>query len=434
MDLGNLVLVMRNLNRQMKNKKIAFITNPDLQYNIEFYKYWSKLGFDIDLITSYNDSFYDKKVKVISAFHQLNKKEYLIHEGIRILSSYAQKLYYFINKNKIERAMGTEKLSVPSIAHVITHAYSISRYVNKQYYLFIIGFDVFGYGLATALCKNTFRVVQIFGGDVFMHANTTNLARKIVRYSLKKSDLIWNSSYSSSKIIPEKFNINSDKFITISMGVDKRPFCKLRTKEVLKDLYSIDKDHKVIVNVRRFRPSWGSKLAIKAFLKLAKTHNEIHFILFGGAGVKSNVKEAIELVKSNNLEHRFTFFENNMTMIECLELMSISDFSTSLMIERDMKSLSISQAITLGTFPILSDQDEYKIMINQGLNAKLVDVKNEDNVFEALDECVNNFEHYKIKVQENYSYVEKHENWDIQNDKFINRIIQDIEKKKTCAE
>jgi len=413
-----------------RNKKIAFITNPDLQFNIEIYKYWTKLGFDIDLITSYNDTYQNKEINVISAFHQLTKKEYFIFETVRIFSSFLQKIYYSFNKNKIEKAMGTEKSSVPSISHVITSAYSISRYVNKQDYLFIIGFDVFGYGLATSLCKNTFRVVQVFGGDVFMHAHTTTLAYKIVKYSLKKNDLIWNGSYSAARLIPEIFKISGDNFFTHSFGVDKRSFSLLENKEKLKSKYLINMNHKVVVNVRRFRPSWGSELAMNAFLEIAKTHDDTHFILFGGAGVESNVKEAINSVRENNLENRFTFFENNMTMFECLELMSISDISTSLMIERDMKSLSISQAVALGTFPILSDQEEYKIMVNQGLNAKLVNIENEDNIFKALDDCVRNIDKYKIKANENYKYVDEHENWEFQNEKFISRIQEGVDKKR----
>ena len=410
------------------NLKIAFVADPNSNFVMHHFKYWQELGFKIDLVTHYSDK---KNENLISAFHNLNKSDYIIYELLRRFLFFFEKVYYKFNYSRFKKAMKSEKEGKPSIAHSILSAFTVSKYINTQNYQFIIGFDSFSYGLAIAKCKTPIKVIQVWGGDIYMYAFTTKIAYKLLKKAFKKTDIIWTSSISSKDQLINVFKVPKKNIAAIPLGVDQKIFKNLKkNKQKLLKKYNIDSDNRVIVNIRRFRPAWGSEIALEVFINIAKLQPLTHFIFLGGAGVKKYVDDARIMIKKEGFESRFTFFEDNISMVECLELMSISDISTSFMIERDMRSLSISQSICLGNFPILSNQEEYKEMIKLGLKAELVDINNVESIINVLDNCLSNFDELEHKIELNNNYCEKYENWEKQHNLLINRIMEE----KKCAE
>src|SRR5262249_12503466 len=134
---------------------------------------------------------------------------------------------------------------------------------------FIFGQEVFYYGLATAFCRRTTRVLMPWGGDVFMYAEASAIAFAMVRYSLQHVDLVCPSSVTAASHICSRFGVPSERIAPISWGVDRRIFRRVSVDE-RKEIcvsFGLDPCSTIIMNVRRFRPAWGSDAAIAAFLR-----------------------------------------------------------------------------------------------------------------------------------------------------------------------
>lgn len=410
-----------------KNKTVGIIGDPSSTFVREQSIYWKNAGLKVNIITYIwdNPNIFDSDIEIISTFYHEKRFFYFAMQIFRKVLEYFEKVVLFFGRKKYRIAMGSEKEGFVSFAYSIIVALSISRFLSKKNYDLLYGHDVFSYGLAVGLSKCKTKVIFPWGGDIYMYANTSLPAFLIVKKALNSVDFICPSSSSSAKIIAEKFKVDSNKIEPISWGVKTGKFTK-STREQRNDIckkYDINPNHKIILNVRRFLPAWGSEIALNAFIEIASKYDNTHFIFFGGSNVKHHVERAYQIVSGKKLNKKFTFFYNNISLSECSELMSISDIFTSLMIERDMRSFSILQAISSGAYPILSDQEEYRDMIKLGLCAKLVDISSTKNIVEAIEYCLLNEHEIEETSTRNLLYIKDVEDWNHQHNYMINKFF-----------
>jgi glycosyltransferase involved in cell wall biosynthesis len=411
----------------MIDHKIAIVGDPSSIFVKEHAAHWNSLGLKVDVITYIWDG-PDRLpcgTRVISSFKEESRNYYFSMQLVKKALYLIEKIFIFFGKRKYKKAMGTEKDGYVSFAYSILVGYSVSRFINKSDYSIVVGHEAFVYGLAVSLVKNRAKVLFPWGGDIYMYSETSYPAFCIVKKALNSVDLICPSSTKSIEHIITRFKVNPEKVEADYWGIKVNIFKPSTSEEktIICKKYGINPNNKIILNVRRFLPAWGSEMALNSLIRIGTKYEDVHFVFFGGQNVEKYVSEAIVKVKQLGISERFTFFDKELSINECAELMSISDLFTSLMLERDMRSASILQAVNSGAFPILSNQQEYKIMMKNGLNAILVDANSLDNVVEAIEQCLNNEELIEEYRRKNFDYISTNEDWDKKQQSLINRIL-----------
>ena len=298
-----------------------------------------------------------------------------------------ERVAYVVEKKRHLRVMvPTGRNDYMPIVEPIIHGISISRLVRSLKPRFVYGHDASISGLATALCRGFPRILQPWGGDIHEHADSSSLINAIVKYSLRHVDLVCPGSITAAKYIVDHFRVSPDRVHAVSWGVDRRMFYRAdnEKRQIICARYGIDPTAIIFMNTRRFRPHWGSDIVLNAFIRFAGEWPQSYFILLGGANSEPYVLEARKRLAGTPLGKRFTFFNGEIPLADCAELMSVTDVFTSVVRKKDIGSWAVLQAAAAGGAPILSDHGEYREMMQLGFKALFVDINNEDTIVMAM--------------------------------------------------
>jgi glycosyltransferase involved in cell wall biosynthesis len=336
-----------------------------------------------------------------------------------------ERFIVFLCKGYLEKITGKKPGTYHSAVLPLVYAYRMARIADSFQPRFVFGQEVLSYGLATALCRNTRRVIFPWGGDVYSYAESSILAYYIAKRALRSVDLIVPSSTSSIGHIAQRFAVNSAKIRAISWGVDRGLFRQASTEQRNRILlkYRIPADSIVFLNVRRFMPLWGCFTVLEIFARLATDDPRYHFVMLGGPGTEHYVRAAKDKVESENLQDRFTLIDGEIPLNEVAELMSIADVSFSLMKHSEMRSFSVLQAAASGAVPVVSDNDEFKSMAEKGFMALFVYPDDVDGALRLTRLCMND-ESLRARIRENNSkYIAEFEDYHTKMEELLNLCI-----------
>lgn len=307
----------------------------------------------------------------------------------------------------------------------MVEALIVSWIVDRIEPLFVLGQQIDRYGLATASCRNYPRILMPFGQDIYKTQQRT-WRWLILMYALKHVELVLPASMAASDYLDSILHAPNKPVIKpISWGVDLKAFCRASEQDRVRICrqYQIDPASLIMLNVRRFVPDWGSKDVLKVFLELAQKKKDLHFVLIGNIRKGDTIVDAISLINARSLQGRFTIFEEFVPLDVLSDLMSISDYFTSFMIDKDMRSLSILQATACGSLPILNTQDEYLRMQAMGFEALFVDPKNTIETVNSILALIDDDTTQEYMRAKNREYMSKHEDEEIQIDIMFNEIM-----------
>lgn len=323
-----------------------------------------------------------------------------------------ENLYFRINSQRYASAMQEYKGEhpVPYASWAVINGLGMARSVKKFQPDFVFGLEAFNYGFATAMSGVSPRCLMPWGGDIFNFARTSPFAHALTRFSLRNCDLICPTSISAGKFIKTQFHVGESAIYPVSWGVDQKQFVRASDEERVGTCqrYNIRPDSTIVMNVRRFNPAWGSNIALEAFLRLSEQDENYHFILLGNSFSKEYlVKEKARIAPCRAA--RFTFFEDEISLQQCADLMAVSDIFTSLMQKNDMRSASILQATACGAAPVLAEQAEYREMERLGFSARFVKPYSVEDVAEAIRLFANQPQLRENTAKQNFRYIGEHE-------------------------
>lgn len=416
--------------RNFRNARAVIIGNPASLFPKELASYWRSFGLDVVIVTrnwGRGKELSDGTQILPSAEYETPVLSKAIEETRKLLVQIEHQLLK-LEPDRYITALGEKTLDPyrPSFVDPIINSISIPNLVNLLKPCFVFGQEAFYYGLATALCDKCPRILMPWGGDVYYFAMTSDISFEMVKYALETADMVCPTSTVAAAYISENYEINKEKIHSISWGIKRDLFFRANKKDRKKicEKYGINPLATIFMNVRRFKPSWGSDIAIEAFSRCAKDSNIFHFILLGGAGSEEFIKKAEKDITNKGLKSQFTFFENDIPKSDCAELMSISDIFVSFMRTTDMRSFSILEATSAGGVPVLSDQNEYKEMEKLGFKALFVDINNIDSITRTLRSLASDIQYRKKIVKENRKYIRKYEDRDKQMSKMLDLIFK----------
>jgi glycosyltransferase involved in cell wall biosynthesis len=406
----------------------VIIGNPGSIFPRELASYWHSFGIDVAIVTRKweGEKSLPDGVPILSSetYETQSLKGKL--KFLQALFNEVEQEIHKTDPDRCARALGPFASDGyrPTFSGHLTDSISISHFVRSLHPQFVFGQEAFAYGLATALCFGYPKIIMPWGGDIYYFAETSSVAFSMVKYALNEVDLICPSSIVAAKHLLQRFGVPAEKVQTVSWGVNRKMFRRSDDQERRRicEKFGLDPKALTFMNVRRFKPPWGSDIALRAFVQIAHENPSYHFILLGGEGSEPFVREARDKVIHEGLADRFTLFEGNIALSDCAELMSVSDIYVSLMRSHDMRSSSILQAAQAGGAPILSHQDEYEEMLGEGFTAILVNPDNIESVLAALRQYARDPGLRRIVVARNQAYISKYEDQQKQMTKLLTLI------------
>ena len=119
-----------------------------------------------------------------------------------------------------------------------------------------------------------------------------------------------------------------------------------------------------------------------------------------------------------------TFFDGEIPLADCAELMSVADIFTSVVRKQDIGSSAVLQAAAAGGAPILSEHSEYREMVNLGFRAQFVDINDEDTIIAAMRTYVEDESLRRSTADCNQQYISQYEDYERQMTKLLELIDQ----------
>jgi glycosyltransferase involved in cell wall biosynthesis len=338
-----------------------------------------------------------------------------------------ERVAHVVEKKRYSRVMvPAGRNDYLSLAQPIVFGISIPRLVRSLKPRFVYGHEVSTYGLATARCRGFPRILQPWGGDIHERSDASSFIKAIVKYALRHVDLVCPGSITATKYVIDQFGVSPSRAHYVSWGVDRSMFYRAddEKRQTVCAKYGVDPTAMIFMNVRRFRPPWGCDIVLNAFIRFASEWPQSNFVLLGGAKSEPYVLEARKRLAETHLEKRFTFFDGEIPLADCAELMSVADVFTSIVRRRDIGSWGVIQAAAAGSAPILSDHSEYREMVHLGFKALFVDINNEDTIITAMQTYAEDENLRSSTANRNQQYISQYEDYERQITKLLELIDQ----------
>ncbi|MDD5609098.1 MAG: glycosyltransferase [Ignavibacterium sp.] len=348
-----------------------FLTDSDSPHTIRWVKAMHELGHSIALfcIHSINTSLYKDTSDIFLYSSEINRNV----QGKGEVS--VSKIKYLFSIGKIKKI-------IRSFNPDIVHAHYASSY-----------------GLLAVLTKFKPVIVSFWGSDVFIFPKKSLLHRLIIIYVSKNADKL----LSTSNIMKVEIQKYSNKPITvIPFGVDLKKFAP--SEKILSN-----KQNVVIGIIKTLEENYGIRYLIEAFALLKKKYTDKAFkLLIVGKGSQREVLEKI--VRNYDIEKEVEF----TGYIDPQEIHKYHQQIDICVIPSISESFGVSavEAMACGKPVIASNVGGLAEVIDHEKTGILVEPKNSDAIFKALDEMIINKEYRIILGNAAREKVSKIYNWD----------------------
>ncbi|MEO7990196.1 MAG: hypothetical protein ABI663_11675 [Chryseolinea sp.] len=299
--------------------------------------------------------------------------------------------------------------SLPSLKQPIANMLTYSRVLNHVRFDYALCLNVYFFGLPALLSKSRKFIAQPWGGDVNRYGISSPLRFLFMTQCLKSMDYIAPAGRSVIPFMIEKYKIDKSKFVFLPPTVDKNLFQIIPDAERVKRRkeMKISSNAVVFFSCRRFSEGWGPHIVKELFIKLSHEIPNSFFIVL--SGYDSN--DLIDQFKSelpDSRKDQFLFLDKVIPLEEFSFYSQIADFTVSAMTNRDMQSSSIMQSVACGAYPMLLEQLEYKIMVNEGFSSIMFN-EIDDNLIQEVKGLIQEPNVFHDKKSLNKDYFIKRE-------------------------
>ncbi|HEX7400732.1 MAG TPA: glycosyltransferase family 4 protein [candidate division Zixibacteria bacterium] len=254
------------------------------------------------------------------------------------------------------------------------------------------------YGLLGAKLKFHPLVISTWGSDVLISPGKSWLHRKRAEYVLKKADLVTTDALFTAEVI-HQLGVEEDKIIQSPMGVD----CS-----ILNPLIKEKKPYWTIMSNRKLEPLYDVKTFIRAIpVVLSQTEKEVRFIVLGNGSQKERL---ISLARQLNIENKVEF--RGVVSREMLwRIYRESDIYVSTS-KSDSTSVSLLEAMSFGSIPVVSDIPGNREWIEDGNNGFLFPTSDYKTLAERIIHLIDGLADDAAIREKNHSIIQKRAVWE----------------------
>ena len=154
-----------------------------------------------------------------------------------------------------------------------------------------------GYGWYGAFTRFHPFVVSAWGSDIAVDPERSKLHRFLVKYVLKKADLVHTGDEPGKERLIE-LGCDKSKILIQPMGIDTNRFSPRARSEDLRRKLGIEDKYSVLC-ARWFKPLYNVDIFIKAMLYVLKEIPNVRFIICGAGPLESQFKKLVEKLEIN---------------------------------------------------------------------------------------------------------------------------------------
>lgn len=226
------------------------------------------------------------------------------------------------------------------------------------------------YGHLAALTGFHPLVSTAWGSDILISSKESRIARWIVKYVLKKSDVITcDANHMKSAMI--KLGVDGSKVKIINFGIDTDKFRPMeKDSELVKILGTEGKS--TIISLRILEPIYNIETFIRSIPVILKKYPNVKFIIGGDGSEKEKLKK---MVQDLNIENNVAFIgwiKND----ELPKYINLADIYVSTSLSDGGISSSTAEAMSCGLPSIVTDGGDNKLWVRNGENGFTIPVKN----------------------------------------------------------
>ncbi len=212
------------------------------------------------------------------------------------------------------------------------------------------------YGFLSALSRFHPLVMTAHGSDLLISPRKSLILNQLVRYALGKADLVTTvAEHMAEELV--KLGVPRDKILVFQYGVDRDVF-KCRGKEP---------SEPIVLSTRKLEPVYNLQLLLRATPYVLKEIPSARFLILGEGYQKEELQRISEELKvEDRVEFRGEVDHN--VIPDYLESSPIY-VSTCL---SDGTSMSLLEAMAVGTFPIVISIPGNREWIEDGRNGFLI--------------------------------------------------------------
>ena len=313
----------------------------------------------------------------------------------------------------------------PSITPPIFDALLIAAAVDTLQPIGVFGHEAFAYGLATSLSRAPRRTMLIWGADVLQFAPMSDVTMALVRQAVDGLDYLLINSDTMAEAIHERFGVPPARLTRFSYGIDRRMFRPATTADArrIRDRWGIPAAARVVMNVRRFLPHWGSDVAWPAMAALAAARPDVHLVLLDGGATAAEIDRASVEARALGLEHRVTFVRGQVPLATVAELMSVADVGLSLVRTLEPVSWSVSQAAACGAALIVADQPSYALEAARGLDVCRTSALDPVSLVALVTELLDDPAARSRMAAANDAYVTAHQDREVELTRLLRLVV-----------
>jgi len=326
--------------------KICFVANAESIHTERWVNHFTKNGHEVHLI-----SHKGRDIKSV-IFHKLitigNSK--IKREGITLLGLFT----FFI------RAIQTVYI-LRRIKPELIHGHNIV----------LGGF----YGTLSGLHPI---VVTAWGTDVLIAPHRSVLIKKIVKYVIKKADIITCDGLNTKNAMVT-LEAEEEKIKIIYFGIDTRKNHPSLRDNHFRERIKIN-DSPAVISIRNLNPIYNVETLINAIPMVLSEIPDTKFII---AGTGPSEKELIELSRSLKIE-KSTIFTGSLASDEISKYLASSDIYVSTSLSDSGLAASTGEAMACGLPVIVTDVGGNREWIIEGESGFIIPVRDHNRLAEKI--------------------------------------------------
>jgi glycosyltransferase involved in cell wall biosynthesis len=349
--------------------KILYIADSTSIHTKRWVGYFRDIGHDISIVT-------------------LGKKRESI-PGIRHLANFDQ-FYY----------------GSPSFLPVLIQTCRIIRRENPD---IVHGHFLHQYGWLAALTGRHPLVMTAWGTDILNlpDASRLKIGKYLTQYALKNADLLTGTSeHLKHEMI--RLGAREDRVHVIFWGVDVDRFRPDVDTAELKKKIGINPDQPVILSNRNHSELYNNDIVIEAMARVLKTFPHAILVLQNSGG---NLEPQLRaLVRKLGIDSSVRFLQQ-FSHEDLPALYAMAHIYVSVP-SWDAGPVSLKESMACGAVPVISDLPGPREWVTDGVNGKVVPVRNVENLASAINDLLRQkdkckrFSLYNISlIKENADHV-----------------------------
>lgn len=265
-------------------------------------------------------------------------------------------------------------------------------------------------------------ILSVMGGDILPERSYRGfINRWTICKMIRRANKITTKSEYMDQAIRQIDPGSTEKIIRVNWGIDPEQFKPGLNTDKLRKKLNIHDRQIVYFDMRNAKPLYRKELIIHAFADVLRSVDSV-LLISERVGKKDYLKQLHQLAKNLGIDSHVRFL-GAINHDEMPLYYNMADIGISIPMSDGLPQ-SLFEMMACGTFPVLSNLEQYQEVFPNGEGAQFVaidDIKQDSyELVESLISCAKDKKRREDACIRNRQWVKKHAVWDVQRNELNN--------------